>query len=186
MDYALLGKCSPEVPWDGSDFSTWHQSSTLINFRLFSSRPCTELHAHFKVLIFFISKLTQTLHWFERVLVFPLMKGQAQNIWKTTPCKIQHFCSYFTFSWHHLYILMLGLQRPKFCGLCSWHTMKTPNADNNSCLLPRQYIILFNKNSQWVLSWFLFLFNFIVLYFYHTIIYFGIFSSSNHFAYWSL
>ena len=72
------------------------------------------------------------------------------------------------------------------CGLCSWRTMKTPNADNNSCLLPRQYIILFNKNSQWVLSWFLFFCNFILLYFYHTIIYFGIFSSSNHFAHWRL
>ena len=53
----------------------------------------------------------------------------------TTPYNIQHFCSYFTFSLHYLHILLLGLQRPN----------KTPNTDNNSCLLPRQYNILFTK-----------------------------------------
>ena len=29
----------------------------------------------------------------------------------------------------------------------AWHTKVTPNADNNSCLLPGQYNILFNKHS---------------------------------------
>ena len=29
----------------------------------------------------------------------------------------------------------------------AWHTRVTPNADNNSCLLPGQYHILFNKHS---------------------------------------
>jgi len=29
----------------------------------------------------------------------------------------------------------------------SWHTSITPNADNNSCPLPGQYRIVFNKNS---------------------------------------
>ena len=29
----------------------------------------------------------------------------------------------------------------------AWHTKVTPNADNNSCPLPGQYNILFNKHS---------------------------------------
>lgn len=29
----------------------------------------------------------------------------------------------------------------------AWHTRVTPNADNNSCPLPEQYNILFNKHS---------------------------------------
>jgi len=31
--------------------------------------------------------------------------------------------------------------------LRAWHTKMTPNADNNSCLLPGQYSILVNKHS---------------------------------------
>jgi len=30
----------------------------------------------------------------------------------------------------------------------AWHTKLTPNADNNSCPLPGQYSILFNKHSK--------------------------------------
>jgi len=37
----------------------------------------------------------------------------------------------------------------------AWHTKVTPNADNNSCPLPGQYKILFNKHS-WLFTFLLF------------------------------
>lgn len=129
----------------------------------------------------------QAMHWAARALflfqsLYKLCTGSNVYLWfhwlratpetLTTPYKIQHFCSYFTFSLHYLHILLLGLQRP----------IKTPNTDNNSCLLPRQYNILFNKNSQWILSWFLFFCNNFLFFCIFITLYFGMFSFSNHFA----
>ena len=186
MDYALLGKCSTEVPWDGSDFSTWHQSSTLINFRLCfppgHALSCTQTSKfsfffYFKAYTNVALVLTCTSNSTDEG---PGPKHLENNSIENTALLLLLYF-FFTLLTH------LDVRAAKTnCGLCSWHPMKTPNADDNSCLLLRQYYILFNKNSQWVLSWFLFFCSFILLYFYHTIIYFGMFSFSNHFAYWRL
>ena len=83
-----------EVPGDEPDFSAWHQSSAWLKLRLsfplngVQSQACTAKLFFY----FFICWRLQTLQQ-SNVLVTPLMKGQARNIWKETQTTTRHFCS---------------------------------------------------------------------------------------------
>ena len=92
-----------EVPGDEPDFSAWHQSSAWLKLQLSFPLNCMQSHECTTKLFFyfFICWHLQTLQQ-SNVLVTPLMKGQARNIWKETQTTTQHFCSSLLCSEHYL------------------------------------------------------------------------------------